>query len=87
MNVCVEALYPTIPAMCERILGFRTAVSVTITTYACDSQTQAKTNGEWANHAGSILLGCLYSDADASVVIVLCQWLNHQQNYSRDTCK
>ena len=41
-------------------------------------QTQTKTNGEWGNHAGSILLECLYSDSD---VIVLCQWVNKQQNY------
>ena len=62
---------------CESwMLGSRTAVSVAITNYACDSQTQTKTNGEWANHAGSMLLECLDSDADASVVIVLHQWLN-----------
>ena len=70
---------------CEnRILGSRTSASVAIT---CDSQTQTKTNGEWANHADSMLPQCLESDADASVVIVICQWLNQQQNYSRDTRK
>ena len=48
------------------ILGSRTAASVAITNYACDIQTQTKTNGEWANHAGSMLLGSLDSDADES---------------------
>ena len=36
---------------------------------------------------GSMLLECLDSDADASVVIVRLQWLNQLQNYSRDTSK
>ena len=30
----------------------------------------------WANHVGSMLLWSLDSDADASVVVVLLQWLN-----------
>ena len=34
-----------------------------------------------------MLLECLDSDADASVVVVLLQWLNHLQNYSRVTSK
>ena len=41
----------------------------------------------WANHVGSMLLECLDSDTDASVVVVLLQWLNQLQNYSRDTSK
>ena len=78
----------TLSVQCEsRILGSRTAVSISITNFACDSQTQTMTNGEWANHAGSMLLGSLDSDADVSVVIVLCQWFNQLQNYSRDTSK
>ena len=36
----------------------------------------------WANHVGSMLLECLDSDADTSVVIVLLQWLNQLQNYT-----
>ena len=32
-----------------------------------DGETQTNTNGEWANHAGSMLLRCLDSDVDASV--------------------
>ena len=61
---------------CEsRILGSRTTASITI---ACDSQTHTKTNGEWASHAGSMLLECFDSYADASVAIVLHQWLNQQ---------
>ena len=59
---------------CESwILGSRTVASVTITTSACDSQTQTKTNSEWENHVGSMIMECLDSDADASVVIVLRQ--------------
>ena len=69
------------------ILGSRTAASVAITNYACDIQTQTKTNGEWANHVGSMLLGSLDSDADESLFIVICQWFNQLQNYSRDTSK
>ena len=53
-------------------LRLRTAASVAIKTYACDSQTKTKTNGEWANHVGSMFLECLDSDADVSVLIVLC---------------
>ena len=34
-----------------------------------------------------MLLECLDSDADASVVVVLLQWLNQLQNFSRDTTK
>ena len=57
---------------CEsQILGSRTAASITVITYACDSQTQTTTNGEWANHVDSVLLECLDSDTDVSVVIVL----------------
>ena len=41
--------------------------------YACDSQPKGKTNGEWANYVGTMLLDSLDSDADASVVIVLRQ--------------
>ena len=48
-------------------------MSVAIKTYAYDSQTKTKTNGERANHVGSMLLECLDSDADVSVVIGLCQ--------------
>ena len=40
-------------------LRLSTAVSVTIKTYVCDSQTQTKTNGERVNHAGSMLLNVL----------------------------
>ena len=58
---------------CEsQILGTSTAASVPITNYACDSQTQTKTNGEQANHAGSMLLDSFDSVADENVVIVLC---------------
>ena len=64
-------------------LASRTAVSVTITNYVCIWQPDhTKTNGEWANHAGSMLLNSLNSDADASVVIVLHQWLNQLRNYT-----
>ena len=70
---------------CEsRILGARTAATVAITNCPCNSQTQTKTNGECV---GSMLLECLESDADVSVVIALLQWLNQLQNYSRDTSK
>ena len=44
-----------------------------------------QTVSAWANHVGSMLLECLESDADASVVIVVLQWLNQLQNCSRDT--
>ena len=38
--------------------------------------------------SGPIILECLDSDADVSVVvIVLCQWLNQLRNYSRDMSK
>ena len=43
----------------SRILGSRTVASVTITIHVTVSecgQTQTKTNSEWANHAGSMLL-------------------------------
>ena len=39
----------------------------------------------WANHVGSMLLECLNSDADMSVVIVLLQWLNQLQDYYETT--
>ena len=53
--------------------GSRTAASVNCDIDSdlipCDSWTQTEpTSGEWANHAGSMLLGSLDSDADASVV-------------------
>ena len=68
----------TLSLQCEsRILGFRTAASVGITNYGCESQPKCKT----------MLLDSLDSDADVSVVIVLCQWLNQLQNYSRDKNK
>ena len=51
-------------------------MSVAITNYARDGQPKTKTNGEWANHVGSMLLDSLDSDADASAVTVLRQWLN-----------
>ena len=62
----------------SQILGSRTAESISITNYACDSQTQTKTNSEWIHNVGSMLPDSLDSDADAdvSVVIVLRQWLN-----------
>ena len=64
----------TLSLRCEsRILGSRTAASVAITNCACDSQTQTKTNGEWANHVDFTLLGFLGSDVDMGVVIVLHQ--------------
>ena len=50
----------------------RTASSITITNYTCISQTQTKTNSEWANHVGCMLLGSLETDADATVVVVPC---------------
>ena len=63
----------TLSLWCEsQIFSSWTAVYVAITNYACDSQTQTnfKTNNEWANHAGSILLDYLDSDVDVIVVIV-----------------
>ena len=48
---------------CEsRILSSRIAASIAITNCTCDSQTQTKTNGEWANHTGSMLLDCSTSN-------------------------
>ena len=47
------------PAMLAPDLGTMTVASITITKHVtvsqCD-QTQSKTNGEWANHAGSVFL-------------------------------
>ena len=80
----------TLSLQCESwILHSWTAVCVAITNYACDSQTQTncKTNDEWANHVGSVLLDSFDIDVDVSVVLVLRQWLYQLQNYSRDTSK
>ena len=82
---CMYVLRPcrqkvTLSLQCERwILGSRTAASVAITNCACqcDSQTQAKTSDDWAIHVGTMFLDSLDSDADVSVVIVLCQWLRN----------
>ena len=52
----------TLSMRCESwIFSSWTAVCVALTDYACDSQTQTncKTNDEWANHAGSHLLDLL----------------------------
>ena len=57
------------------MLGSKTAASVSISiAMPCDCWIQTKpTNGEWANHAGSMLLASLGSDANASVVMVFHQ--------------
>ena len=47
-----------------------------ITVHVTARPNQRQTVSAWANHVGSMLLGCLDSDADASVVVVLLQWLN-----------
>ena len=75
-----------------RIFGSRTAGSVAITNCAMyvTAKPKPRQTGSphaWANHVGSMLLEYLDSDTDASVVIVLLQWLNQLQNYSRDTSK
>ena len=67
-----------------RIFGSRTAASVAID--MCMWQSDPNQDKR-ANHVGSTLLECIGSDADASVVIVLRQWLNQLWNYSRDTSK
>ena len=74
---------------CEsRIFSSRTAANITITNCAmCMWQPDPNQASAWANHVDSMLLECLDSYADASVVVVLLQWLNHLQNYSRDTRK
>ena len=48
--------------------------------YACDSQTKPR----WTV-SGTMFLECLDSDADASVVIIIRQWLNQQQHYTPET--
>ena len=89
MIVYVEARWPEgLLYHCDVrawILGSSSAASVAITNCACYSRRKSKTNGEWANHVGSMLLDSLDSDADVSVVILLHQWLNQLQNYSRDS--
>ena len=47
-----------------------------ITVHVTARPNQRQTVSAWANHVGSMLLKCLDSDADASVVVVLLQWLN-----------
>ena len=53
-----------------------------ITVHVTARPNQRQTVSAWANHVGSMLLECLDSDADASVVVVLLQWLN-QKNTRR----
>ena len=47
----------TLPLQCESwILGSRTAVSVTVMMHVTAWPVSTKTNGEWGNHAGSMVL-------------------------------
>ena len=57
------------------MLGSITVSSVGINiAMPCDCWTKTKpTNGEWANHADSMLLASLGSDANASFVMVFHQ--------------
>ena len=68
---------------CEsRILGSRTVVSVAITVTARLKPRQTVSGPTMRTLC---YWNVFYSDAHASVVIVLCQWLNQQQKYSRNT--
>ena len=86
----------TLSLWCEsRILGSRTAVSVTIdiTLYMTASECgliQTKTNGEWTNHSGSLLLMFSWQWCRREYchnILLTVFWLNPVQNYSRDQDK